>query len=58
MRELLDQMVLLVPWAGLVALIEPHAPTGNTGRTPFAVTTTLRIHPMQQWFCRSGLTMK
>jgi IS5 family transposase len=52
-REFLDEMNLVVPWTELVALIEPHAPSGKMGRPPFAVATMLRIHFMQQWF---GLT--
>jgi IS5 family transposase len=40
----------VVPWAALVSLIEPHAPSGKTGRPSFAVLTLLRIHFMQQWF--------
>jgi IS5 family transposase len=48
-REVLDEMNLLVPWSELVALIEPHAPSGKMGHPHFAVTTMLRIHFMQQW---------
>ena len=43
-REFLDEMNLVVPWSQLIALIEPYAPTGKTGRPPFAVSTMLRIH--------------
>ena len=57
-REFLDEMNLVVPWAELVALIEPHAPSGKTGRPPFAVTTMLRIHFMQQWFGLSDPAME
>jgi len=51
-REFLDEMNLVVPWADLVALIVPHAPTRNAkgGRPAFAVQTMLRIHFLQQWF--------
>ena len=49
-REFLAQMEKVVPWAALLALIEPHAPTGKRGRPPFAPNTMLRIHFMQQWF--------
>ena len=31
-REFLDEMNLVVPWTELIALIEPHAPSGKTGR--------------------------
>ena len=57
-REFLGEMNLVVPWAELVGLIEPHAPLGKTGRPPFAVATMLRIHFMQQWFGLSDLAME
>ena len=59
-REFLDEMNLVVPWAELVALISPHAPTpGATGgRAPFAVETLLRIHFLQQWFNLSDPAME
>jgi len=57
-REFLDEMSLVVPWTELVALIEPHAPSGKTGRPPFAVATMLRIHFMQQWFGLSDPAME
>jgi IS5 family transposase len=41
-----------------VALIEPYAPTGKTGRPPFALLTMLRIHFMQQWFGLSDPAME
>lgn len=31
-RELLDEMNRVVPWAVLIALIEPHYPKGKTER--------------------------
>ena len=57
-REFLDEMNQVVPWAELIALIEPHAPAGKTGRPPFAVATMLRIHFMQQWFGLSDPAME
>ncbi len=57
-REFLDEMNLVVPWAELVALIEPHAPAGKSGRPPFAVATMLRIHFLQQWFGLSDPAME
>jgi IS5 family transposase len=57
-REFLDEMNLVVPWSELVALIEPHAPSGKTGRPPFAVDTMLRIHFLQQWFGLSDPAME
>ena len=52
-------MELVVPWAGLVALIEPYAPeSGRRGQQPFAVHTLLRIHFMQQSFKLSDPAME
>ena len=59
-REFLDEMNLVVPWAELVSLIEPHAPAPSAkgGRPPFAVETMLRIHFLQQWFNLSDPAME
>ena len=57
-REFLDEMNLVVPWAELVGLIQPHAPAGKTGRPPFAVEMLLRIYFMQQWFALSDPAMR
>lgn len=43
-RVFLDEMNAVVPWAELVGLIQPHAPTGKTDRPPFSVETLLHIH--------------
>ena len=57
-REFLDEMELVVPWVELIELIEPRAPKGKNGRPPFAVSTMLRIHFMQQWFGLSDPAME
>ena len=57
-REFLDEMNRVVPWAALVAIVEPHCPRAKTGRPPFAVETMLRIHYLQQWFCLSDPAME
>ena len=57
-RQFLAQMDALVPWDALAALIGPHWPAGKTGRPPFAITTMLRIHFMQQWFTLSDPAME
>jgi len=59
-RVFLDEMNRVVPWAELVALIAPFAPsTGDQGgRPPFAVETMLRIHFLQQWFGLSDPAME
>jgi IS5 family transposase len=57
-REFLDEMMRVVPWSRLIALIEPHYPKGKTGRPPFPVATMLQIHFMQQWFGLSDPAME
>jgi IS5 family transposase len=57
-REFLDEMAKVVPWSGLIALIEPHYPAGKTGRPPFPISTMLRIHFLQQWFSLSDPAME
>ncbi|WP_441004853.1 transposase [Xanthomonas sp. NCPPB 1067] len=46
----LEEMNQAVPWAALVALIQPHSRGAHQalgGRPPFAVETMLRIHSLQ-----------
>ena len=57
-REFLDEMQRVVPWAELIALIEPHYPEGKTGRPPIGIATMLRIHFLQQWFGLSDPAME
>jgi hypothetical protein len=50
-RELfLEEMDKIVPWAGLVGLIEPHYPKGEQGRPPVCLERMLRLYFLQQWF--------
>jgi len=48
--EFLEQMELVVEWAELVALIEPHYPKAGHGRRPVGLERMLRIYFLQQWF--------
>ena len=57
-REFLEQMVRVVPWAALVALIAPYHPEGRTGHLPFALETMLRTHFLQQRFSPSDPAME
>ena len=56
--KFLDEMERVVPWAALVAIVEPHCPRAKTGRPPFAVETMLRVHYLQQWFSLSDPAME
>lgn len=48
--EFLVQMELVVPWAELVALVEPHYAKRGNGRPPVGLERMLRIYFLQQWF--------
>jgi IS5 family transposase len=50
-RELfLEQMNQVVPWAELLALVEPHYPKAGNGRQPVGLPLMLRTYFLQQWF--------
>ncbi len=40
----------VVPWKGLIALIEPHYPKGEGGRPAYPLMAMLRVHLLQNWF--------
>jgi IS5 family transposase len=48
----LAEMAAVVPWAALVALLEPHYPKAGPlgGRRPFPLSVMLRIYCLQQWY--------
>jgi len=54
----LIEMDQVVPWKGLVALIEPHYPKGEGGRPAFPLMAMLRVHLMQNWFGYSDPAME
>jgi IS5 family transposase len=43
-------METVVPWAELMAVIEPHYPTGKRGRPPVGLERMLRVYFIQQWY--------
>lgn len=47
-----------VPWAVLVALMEPHYPKAGKGPQPRGLETWLRIYFMQRWFALSDPGME
>ncbi len=50
-RELfLDEMEQIVPWAELLALVEPHYAKAGKGRQPVGLSIMLRTYFVQQWF--------
>jgi transposase, IS5 family len=48
----LAEMAAVVPWAALVAVLEPHYPKSGPlgGRRPFPLPVMLRIYCLQQWY--------
>ena len=50
-ERFLDEMTRVVPWADLVAAIEPVYPQAEgPGRPPVGVERMRRLHCLQQWF--------
>ena len=49
-ERFLAEMDAVIPWARLLALIEPHYPKAGQGRQPLGVEKMLRIYFLQQWF--------
>jgi IS5 family transposase len=43
----------VVPWAELMAHVEPHYAKGETGRKPVGLEIMLRVYLLQQWFALS-----
>jgi len=54
----LIEMDQVVPWKGLVALIEPHCPKGEGGRPAYPLMAMLRVHLVQNWFGYSDPAME
>ncbi|SEC03644.1 IS5 family transposase [Pseudomonas anguilliseptica] len=54
----LIEMDRVVPWEGLVTLIDPHYPKGEGGRPAYALMAMLRVHLMQNWFGYSDPAME
>lgn len=54
----LIEMDQVVPWKGLIGLIEPHYPKGEGGRPAYPLMAMLRVHLMQNWFGYSDPAME
>ncbi len=57
-ESFLIEMDQVVPWKGLIALIEPHYPKGDGGRPAYPLMAMLRVHLMQNWFGYSDPAME
>jgi transposase, IS5 family len=49
-ERFLAEMDAVIPWAELLALIEPHYPKAGNGRQPLGLEKMLRTYFLQQWF--------
>jgi IS5 family transposase len=49
-ERFLAEMDAVIPWARLVAVIEPYYPKAGRGRQPLGLEKMLRIYFLQQWF--------
>ena len=49
-ERFLAEMNAVIPWARLLALIEPHYPTDGLGRPRKDLELMLRVYFLQQWF--------
>lgn len=49
-ERFLAEMDAVIPWARLLAVIEPHYPKAGRGRQPLGLEKLLRIYFLQQWF--------
>ena len=49
-EKFLAGMEEVLPWARLLAVIEPHYPKGQRGRPPLGLERMLRVYFLQQWY--------
>ena len=49
-EKFLTRMEEVIPWAKLLAVIEPHYPKGARGRPPVGLERMLRVYFLQQWY--------
>ena len=47
-EKFLARMEAVLPWAKLLAVIEPHYPKGERGRPPLGLERMLRVYFLQQ----------
>ncbi len=49
-EKFLGRMEGIIPWAELLAVIEPYYPKGERGRPPIGLERMLRVYFLQQWY--------
>lgn len=53
-EKFLARMEEVIPWAQLLAVIEPHYPKGRRGRPSIGLERMLRVYFLQQWYGLAG----
>jgi len=49
-EKFLARMEEIIPWAALLAVLEPFYPKGERGRPPIGLERMLRVYFLQQWY--------
>ena len=49
-EKFLARMEAVIPWARLLAVIEPHYPQGRRGRPPIGLERMVRVYFLQPWY--------
>jgi len=49
-EKFLTRMEEVIPWAQLLAVIQPFYPKGERGRPPVGLERMLRVYFLQQWY--------
>jgi len=49
-EKFLTRLEAVIPWAKLLAVIEPFSPKGQRGRPPIGLERMLRVYFLQQWY--------
>jgi len=49
-EKFLARMEEIIPWRGLLAVLEPFYPKGERGRPPVGLERMLRVYFLQQWY--------
>ena len=49
-EKFLARMEAIIPWADVLAVLEPFYPKGERGRPPIGLERMLRVYFLQQWY--------
>ena len=57
-EKFLARMEEVIPWAKLLAVLEPHYPKGQRGRPPVGLERMLRVYFLQQWYGLADVSLE